>query len=89
MTERLIFARPPRRERLSQIVIACLSPVAIGLLMFPGPLAGWGCVIGLLAQPFWIYSTARARQAGMFAISVLYLAIWIVGIVNHFPELFS
>ncbi len=86
MTERLIFTRPARSESLAQAAIALLSPIAIGLLMFPA-LAGWGCVVGLISQPFWIYSTARARQAGMFAISVLYLAIWILGIWNHFPGL--
>jgi hypothetical protein len=83
-----------RRDRLSldaivQLAIALLSPAAILLIAGSGPSARWGFVVGLISQPFWIYATARSRQLGMLAVAVLYLAIWILGIVNHFPELLS
>lgn len=89
-TNRLIFIDRRRRlDDLAQLAILALSPIAIYLLAEPGPAARWGFVVGLCSQPFWIYATAKARQLGMFAISLLYLAIWIRGIVNHFPELLS
>lgn len=71
-------------ERIAQIAILVLSPIAILLISGVGPSARWGFVVGLVSQPFWIYSTAKAGQRGMFVISVLYLAIWIRGIVVHF-----
>lgn len=87
---RLLFIDRRRRlDQLAQIAIVLLSPIAIYLLAESGPTARWGFVVGLCSQPFWIYATAKARQLGMFAISLLYLVIWIRGIVNHFPELLS
>jgi hypothetical protein len=87
---RLLFVdRRPRLDALAQIAIVVLSPIAIALLAEAGPSARWGFVVGLLVQPFWIYATARARQAGALIVSILYLAIWIRGIVNHFPGFLS
>lgn len=87
---RLLFTdRRGSLDKLTQLAIVVLSPIAIYLLAESGPDARWGFVVGLCSQPFWIYATAKARQLGMFAISLLYLAIWIRGILNHFPELLS
>lgn len=76
-----------RRLQLDQVAIAILSAAAIVLLTEPGAIARWGFVVGLISQPFWICATWRARQTGMFVVSVLYLPIWIRGILIHFPEL--
>lgn len=89
MSLRLFRRDPLTLDQLAQIWILVLSPLAILLLAEPGPASRWGFVVGLASQPAWIYATARARQRGMLAISLLYLAIWIRGIVNHFPELLS
>jgi hypothetical protein len=83
-----------RRDRLTvdqaaQLAIVILSPLAIWLLASDSPTARWGFVVGLASQPAWIYAAARARQFGTLAVAVFYLAIWILGIVNHFPELLS
>jgi hypothetical protein len=87
---RLLFVERRRHlDALAQLAIAILSPIAILLLAEAGPIARWGFVVGLCSQPFWIYATAKARQLGMLAISLLYLVIWIRGIVNHFPELLA
>jgi hypothetical protein len=67
-----------------QAAIAILSPIAILLLAEKEPL---GFVVGLVSQPFWIYATAKARQSGMFLISIAYMVIWIRGIWNSFPQL--
>lgn len=44
----------------------------------------WGCVFGLIAQPFWFISTFINHQWGMFILSVVYTLIWINGIYNWF-----
>lgn len=36
----------------------------------------WACVSGLLAQPFWFYSTWQASQWGIFVLSIVYASIW-------------
>jgi hypothetical protein len=74
-------------DQLVQAAIVILSPTALLLLSDAGAIARWGFVVGLASQPFWIYATAKARQSGMLAISILYLAFWLRGIVNHFPGL--
>lgn len=76
-----------RRLQLDQVAIAILSAAAILLLTEAGPIARWGFVVGLVSQPLWIRATYQARQSGMFIISLLYVPIWIRGIVIHFPEL--
>lgn len=84
---RLWHPDPLTVDRIVQVAILVLSPIAILLISGVGPLARWGFVVGLASQPFWIYATFRARQRGMFVISVVYLGIWIRGIVNHFELL--
>lgn len=71
-------------DAIAQLAILVLSPIAILLLASSGPAARWGFVVGLISQPFWIFAAHRARQAGTFIVSILYLAIWLHGIANHF-----
>jgi hypothetical protein len=43
----------------------------------------WGYILGLLAQPFWLYSTFTDKQWGMFCLSLFYTYSWIQGIYNY------
>lgn len=67
-----------------QIAIAVLSLLAIAMISSTGPLHRWGFVIGLISQPLWLLATWRARQWGMFVLSIFYLVVWIQGIANRF-----
>jgi hypothetical protein len=59
-----LFRRDPLTlDAIAQAAILVLSPIAV-LCVAEG--LRWGFVIGLASQPFWIYATARAKQAGMF-----------------------
>lgn len=40
----------------------------------------WACVVGLIAQPSWIYSTWKAEQWGVFILAFVYTAGWPRGI---------
>jgi len=42
----------------------------------------WACIFGVVAQPFWLWSTWHAGQWGMFALSLVYTAGWLRGIHN-------
>ena len=35
-----------------------------------------GSLVGLLGQPFWMYSTVTAEQWGMLALTLFYTAAW-------------
>lgn len=57
-----------------QILLAVLSGSAIFFIAQGSLLLG--CALGLAAQPFWIRETYRARQWGMFALSLWYTLAW-------------
>lgn len=40
----------------------------------------WACIIGLTAQPFWLYATWKAEQWGIFLLTFVYAAAWMRGI---------
>ncbi len=73
-----------------QLALSILSLAAIAMVATTGPWHKWGFVVGLMSQPFWIVALWRARSPsgsrmwGMFALSVVYCAIWIEGILNRF-----
>lgn len=43
----------------------------------------WACIAGLCAQPFWLYTTWKAQQWGIFGVSILYAWGWFRGLRNH------
>jgi hypothetical protein len=43
----------------------------------------WACIFGMLGQPFWLYNAWMAEQWGIFAISLLYVVVWMRGIWLH------
>lgn len=65
---------------MNQLVIAATGLMALGLLMgdnrFCKRLAPW---IGLVGQPFWLWETWHATQAGMFLLSCGYTLIYLFG----------
>ena len=68
----------------------------VGLLLFgaaaiylvgldsSNPYQKWGYVVGLLSQPFWLLSSYKSRQTGIFCLSIFYTYAWIAGIINNF-----
>jgi hypothetical protein len=72
------------QDLILQVSIAVLSLLAIAMISSTGPLHRWGFVIGLISQPLWLIATWRARQWGMFVLSIFYLVVWIQGIANRF-----
>lgn len=43
----------------------------------------WAPIIGLLAQPFWLYASIKAEQWGIAALSLVYAAGWMRGIHTY------
>ncbi|WP_025918313.1 hypothetical protein [Herminiimonas sp. CN] len=46
-----------------------------------------GCWVGLASQPIWLWSTSQNHQWGMFALSLIYIASFLRGILQHRPSL--
>lgn len=42
-----------------------------------------GCLIGLLAQPFWYWTTLENSQYGVFLVAVYYTWRWVIGVRNN------
>lgn len=40
----------------------------------------WGCIFGLIGQPFWMWSAWSAQQWGILALTFFYTAAWVRGI---------
>lgn len=62
---------------IGQAGIFIFGMSAIWLANDPRPrLRRWGCVAGLIAQPFWYYETWTHQQWGIFASSFIYTYSW-------------
>jgi len=71
-----------------------------GVILVTGALAIWltqlglpgaskaACLIGLAGQPFWLLATFRARQWGMFSLSIFYTGAWIFGVWTYWLKPF-
>jgi hypothetical protein len=46
----------------------------------------WACLIGLTAQPFWLYATFKAEQWGIFALAFVYAWGWSRGIKTYWMK---
>ena len=47
----------------------------------------FGNVLGLASQPFFLYSTWKNKQHGMFLLAILYTLVWIVGVIRYAQSL--
>jgi hypothetical protein len=66
---------------IDQAIIAVCGVSSIWLANDPvASRRRWACVIGLAAQPAWMYSSYTAGQWGIFALSFVYAAGWMRGI---------
>jgi hypothetical protein len=43
----------------------------------------WGCLIGLMSEPFWIYSSWTAQQWGIVVLTGFYTAGYARGVYNQ------
>jgi hypothetical protein len=71
----------PAWEALRQLAILALGAPALAMVQAGGAWAWWGSLLGLLSQPFWLVSTWRARQWGMFFLSLAFTFAWGLGLI--------
>ena len=69
-------------ENIVQLSIMIFGGIAIYLISLKRKCRRWGYIFGLISQPFWIYTTFKNNQYGMFILSLWYTYSWINGIYN-------
>lgn len=69
-------------DKAIQVIILVLSASSIWLINRVEKWSRWGFIIGLAAQPFWLYTTAKNDQWGFFILSIFYAYSWSMGIYN-------
>lgn len=69
---------------IEQTIIALCGMASIWLANDPRESCRrWACLIGLIAQPFWVHATVVAEQWGILALSFVYAAAWGRGVRHH------
>jgi len=68
---------------ICQAAITILGCLAIWLIGAEGRCKRWGFLLGLLSQPFWLYTSYINRQWGIFALSGWYTIAWARGFLNY------
>jgi len=65
-------------SQTSLAILTCLSILAFAIKRYK-----LGFVLGLCAQPFWMYSTYVGGLWGMFLVSIFITGSYVYGIINH------
>lgn len=69
---------------IEQIAIGLLGPTAVWLANDPRlRWRRWGCIVGMVSQPFWYIAVWKASQWGVACASVVYTAAWLRGIHTY------
>ena len=63
-----------------QTVILITSALSIWLVTRREDWSKYGYIIGLIGQPFWLYSSIQAEQWGIMALTIFYSYSWSQGI---------
>jgi hypothetical protein len=64
---------------ITQVVIGIFGTLALFLTIKGNNFGSW---IGICTQPFWIWMAISNKLYGVLVVSVLYLAVWIYGVVK-------
>lgn len=70
-------------QMITQVFIILFSGSAIWLVSRKGYWRRWGYITGLLAQPFWAYTTISHKQWGMLILCLWYGYSWAQDVWNY------
>ncbi len=68
---------------ICQALIVILSMLSGCLLSCKGRWQIWGYVVGLISEPFWMYSAWKNQQWGIVLLVLWYTFWYARGIINH------
>lgn len=65
---------------IGQVIIGLTGVLAIILLHAKRPsVRRWAPTVGLIGQPFWLFTCYEAQAWGMFIVSCMYTFVWVAG----------
>lgn len=67
---------------IDQLVIGIVGPTAV-IVSQSQKLKRYACLLGILTQPFWFYTSFVNEQWGIFAATFFYTGGWMLGIYNY------
>ena len=69
---------------LIQVIIFTTEALAMYLTQQSNKdLQKYSPIIGLLGEPFWIYTSYISEQWGILGLSIIYTYIWLLGYYNY------
>jgi len=68
---------------IDQLIIAITGVVAIWLTQGSEKQQKWACIIGLLGEPAWFYTSWINEQYGIFILCSFYTFAWMRGIKRY------
>lgn len=68
---------------IAQIAIMVFGSAAIWLVGRKEEWKKWGYILGILGQPFWIYTSYMNEQWGILLMTLFYTYSWSMGIYNY------
>jgi hypothetical protein len=71
-------------DAVMQAAIAFTGCLALWLVTRRARWARWGHVVGLAGQPFWLVAAASHEQWGIFAVALVYTAVFAEGVWHEF-----
>lgn len=69
---------------IAQVVIFVCGCLSLFLIARNDRYSKYGFLVGITAQPFWLYTTYVNGQWGIFAVSFIYTANYCLGIWHWF-----
>ena len=70
-------------DTLSQVAIVVLGGGSTWVLSRKGEWRKWGYLLGLLSEPFWLYTMVVAKQWALLPLVGWYTYSWSCGVLNH------
>lgn len=77
-----------KENRFNYIVQFAIPGLVItSQVLFSLKIPQWGLIVGLMSQPFWLYSSwkayKQAGQIGLFVTTIIMIIVLSFGIVNY------
>ncbi|MEP7367728.1 MAG: hypothetical protein ABI972_31090 [Acidobacteriota bacterium] len=72
---------------IEQAIIAICGVLSVFMSQSPNfDARKWAPIVGLVAQPFWLFASWKAEQYGIFLLSFVYAAGWMRGIRTYWGK---
>lgn len=68
---------------ITQLLICIFGLSSIFLINLKNKFSKYGPILGIISQPLWFYESYKAKQWGIFILTIGYTISWIIGIYKY------